>query len=170
MKVLLFVSILALAATCNEPEARQSMTQEEMDERLIIVNQQMLASEGARIDKFIEDKDWPMVSSGTGLRYWIYEDVKGDLVTKGQVVDISYELSLLDGTVVHGTEEGEVRSFKVEGSNVETGLHEALQLMSKGDKAKFILPSHLAHGLIGDQKSIPPKSSIIYDVELIEIQ
>ena len=170
MKFILFFSILALAGTCNEPESRAPMTQEEIDERLIEVNKQMLASEGARIDKFIEDNEWPMKSTGTGLRYWIYEDIEGELVNKGNVVEITFELTLLDGAVIHRTEETETRSFRIEGSNVETGLHEALQLMSVGDKAKFILPSHLAHGLIGDQKNIPPKSSIIYDVNLIGVQ
>lgn len=170
MKIILIISILALAATCNDSDTRPPMTQEEIDERLIEVNRQMMASEGTRIDEFVKDKDWPMSVSGTGLRYWIYEDMEGDLVNKGSIVEISYALTLLDGTLVHRTEEEETRSFKVEGSNVETGLHEALQLMSEGDKAKFILPSHLAHGLVGDQKKIPPKSSIIYDVNLIRIQ
>lgn len=159
-----------MAATCNEPEAREPMTQAEIEERLIEVNRQMLASEGARIDKFITDNEWPMKTSGTGLRYWIYEDVDGVQAQKGQVVDVSFELSLLDGTLINRTEENETRSFKIEGSNVETGLHEAIQLMSEGDKAKFILPSHLAHGLIGDQDRIPPKSSILYDVNLIRIR
>ena len=170
MKSILFIMIVAMAATCNEPEPTQPMTQAEIDERLIEVNRQMLASEGARIDKYIEDNGWPMKASGTGLRYWIYEDVAGTPAEKGQVVDVAFELSLLDGTLINSTEEEETRSFKIEGSNVETGLHEAIQMMSEGDKAKFILPSHLAHGLIGDQDKIPPKSSILYDVNLIRIR
>ena len=41
--------------------------------------------------------------------------------------------------------------------------------MKEGDKAKLILPSHLAYGLIGDQNKIPQKATIIYDIELLEL-
>ena len=54
--------------------------------------------------------------------------------------------------------------------NVETGLHEGIKYMKVGEKAKMILPSHLAHGLIGDSKKIPPRSTIVYDIELLDLK
>jgi FKBP-type peptidyl-prolyl cis-trans isomerase len=42
--------------------------------------------------------------------------------------------------------------------------------LAQGGKAKFILPSHLAYGLTGDQDKIPPQSPVVYDIELIEIE
>ena len=39
-----------------------------------------------------------------------------------------------------------------------------------GDKVKVVLPSHLAFGLLGDQKRVPMKSSIIYDLELLNLR
>jgi FKBP-type peptidyl-prolyl cis-trans isomerase len=53
--------------------------------------------------------------------------------------------------------------------NVENGLHEAIQYLRVGDKAKIILPSYLAHGLTGDSDKIPPMASVLYDIELVEI-
>lgn len=53
--------------------------------------------------------------------------------------------------------------------NVEAGLHEGIQLMHVGDQMRFILPSHLAHGLTGDQSKIPPLASVVYEVELLEL-
>jgi FKBP-type peptidyl-prolyl cis-trans isomerase len=41
--------------------------------------------------------------------------------------------------------------------------------MHVGDKMRFILPSHLAHGLTGDQSKIPPLSSVVYEIELLEL-
>jgi FKBP-type peptidyl-prolyl cis-trans isomerase len=49
-------------------------------------------------------------------------------------------------------------------------LHEGIQLLHVGDKAIFILPSHLAHGLLGDEDKIPPHSAVIYDIELLGIR
>ena len=41
--------------------------------------------------------------------------------------------------------------------------------MHEGDKARFIMPPHLAHGLLGDNHKIPARAIIIYEVELIKL-
>ena len=42
-------------------------------------------------------------------------------------------------------------------------------MLKKGSKARFILPPHLAHGLIGDENRIPARAIIIYDIEVLSI-
>jgi FKBP-type peptidyl-prolyl cis-trans isomerase FkpA len=54
--------------------------------------------------------------------------------------------------------------------NVESGLHEGILYMNEGSKALLVIPSHLAHGLVGDMNKIPPKSTIVYDIELLELK
>ena len=54
--------------------------------------------------------------------------------------------------------------------NIEDGLHKAVLYLKSGDKAKILIPSHLAHGLLGDSKKIPPMSPIIYDIEIISVK
>ena len=82
---------------------------------------------------------------------------------------IKYNVTLLDGTECYSTDD-EVEEFIVDKDYVEAGLHEGIQFMSPGDKAILILPSHLAHGLAGDLKKIPFRSSIVYDIELIAVK
>jgi FKBP-type peptidyl-prolyl cis-trans isomerase len=53
---------------------------------------------------------------------------------------------------------------------VESGLEEGILLLREGDKAKFILPPHLAHGLLGDDNKIPARSIIVYDLELLSLE
>jgi FKBP-type peptidyl-prolyl cis-trans isomerase len=53
--------------------------------------------------------------------------------------------------------------------NVESGLHEAIQLLSPGDSALFVIPSYRAHGLIGDQDRIPMRSTLVYRVGLVAV-
>ena len=60
-------------------------------------------------------------------------------------------------------------SFKVGFGGVESGLEEGVLLLRTGDKARFIMPPHLAHGLIGDGDCIPMRAIIIYDVELVRV-
>ena len=59
--------------------------------------------------------------------------------------------------------------FKIGQGGVESGLEEAVLLMSVGDKGRFIMPPHLAHGLLGDNNKIPPRSIIVYQAELIKL-
>ena len=49
-------------------------------------------------------------------------------------------------------------------------LEEGILLLKEGDRAKFIIPSHLAFGLLGDMKKIPAKAVLVYDIELIKIK
>jgi FKBP-type peptidyl-prolyl cis-trans isomerase len=41
--------------------------------------------------------------------------------------------------------------------------------MKPGQKGKFILPPHLAYGLLGDEKMIPSRSIIVYDIEMLKV-
>ena len=70
----------------------------------------------------------------------------------------------------YSSKEDGPRSFMIGQDNVETGLHEAVTYLKLGDKAHVILPSHLAHGLTGDNNKIPPRSTVIYNLELIGLK
>ncbi|MDE5544049.1 MAG: FKBP-type peptidyl-prolyl cis-trans isomerase, partial [Bacteroidales bacterium] len=49
------------------------------------------------------------------------------------------------------------------------GLSEALMMLKKGNKARFILPSHLAYGFSGNGTDIPPRATLLYDLEVVEV-
>jgi FKBP-type peptidyl-prolyl cis-trans isomerase FkpA len=42
--------------------------------------------------------------------------------------------------------------------------------MKQGQKAIFIMPPHLAHGLLGDKNKVPPRATLVYDVELLNLR
>ena len=139
-------------------------------ERSMELNKTIAAEEKIKIQLFLEQhKSWKMINSGSGLQYFIYENGTGEQPKAGSSVDVQYSISLLDGTLCYKTEEDEVVEIKVDHSQVETGVQEGLKKMKVGDKAKMIIPSHLAHGLTGDLDKIPPLTPIIVDINLIEI-
>ncbi|NND95459.1 MAG: hypothetical protein HKN45_11385 [Flavobacteriales bacterium] len=167
IRFIIFTSLIVLLGNCNQRRNNGSeMTQKEIDDRLMEINEQMTGNEKNRIDAFVEKKSWPLEETGTGLRYWIYEDAEGETGKRGQTAEISFVITLLDGTECYRTEGDNTRKFRIEQSDVESGLHEAIQYLSAGDKAKVILPSHLAYGLAGDMNKIPLKSTLVYDIEL----
>jgi FKBP-type peptidyl-prolyl cis-trans isomerase len=79
------------------------------------------------------------------------------------------KISLLDGKVCYETDSLELDQFLIDRSQVESGIQEGIKLMKEGERAVFILPSNLAHGLLGDFETIPPMSPIVVNLELIKV-
>ena len=101
----------------------------------------------------------------------IYKDSAGNTNPKiGQEVWLDLTIKLLDGTTCYTSEDSEDEVFIVDKSDKESGLNEIVKLLTVGDKAKIILPSHLAHGLLGDFDKIPPQSILLIDVQLNKIK
>jgi len=168
--VFAFALVLISCDSCrNDKDVAPQMTQEQIDSMLIARNKNFHAQEKEIIQKFVTEKQWPTTITGTGIHYWIYENGAGETAKTEQVAMVEYEVSLLDGTVVYKSQPGEKVPVKIGHDNVESGLHEAIQLMRKGDRAKFVLPSFRAFGLTGEGK-IPMNASVVYDIRLVEIR
>lgn len=79
-----------------------------------------------------------------------------------------YHGTLIDGTVFDSSvDRGEPASFPVSG--VISGWTEALQLMKVGDKWRLYIPANMAYGDSSPSPAIPPASTLIFDVELLEV-
>ena len=82
---------------------------------------------------------------------------------------VHYEGKLINGKVFDSSiKAGEPRSFKANG--VIPGWTEALTRMKVGDKWKVVIPPNLAYGQDGAPPVIPPKSVLIFEVELLEVK
>ncbi len=134
--------------------------------QLLVFNRKIMRQEKREIDAFIKAHHWNMKESGTGLRYQILVIGKGAKARTGQMAKIRYSVNLFDGQKIYSG----VTSFRIGYGGVENGLEEGILLLKEGDKAKFILPSHLAYGLSGDGDKIPPHTPIIYHVELLKLK
>lgn len=110
-----------------------------------------------------------LTPTGTGLHYQLLRDSAGPTARPDQWARVNYRLELLNGDTAYATEPGKPESFMVEMDEVESGLHEAIQLLSVGDSAVIIIPSYRAYGLIGDEDRIPMRSTIVYRLGLVRI-
>ena len=136
-------------------------------------NQELSVRENLKINTFLAHyTHLKMTQAPSGLRYMFYEKVPNSepFAQVGQQALVRMKVALLDGTICYQTKEEEIERITIARSEKESGVHEALQLMRKGDKAKLILPSYLAHGLLGDRSKIPPQSILYIDLQLIELQ
>ena len=136
---------------------------------LMGANKLISAKERSAIDAYCRRKQWELTETGTGLRYGIYEAGGGIGIETGDYVDLDYSLELLDGTFISDSKKNGSETVLIGEDNVESGLHEALTYLHKGDRAKVIIPSHLAYGLSGDQNKIPPFSTLVYDLHILDV-
>lgn len=166
--ILLAFFILFIISCSNDKPLKKEIDWNK--EKSIELNRVITLEEKIDIKLFLErHKDWKMSETGSGLQYYIYEKGKGERALPGMTVDIKYKVMTLDEKVCYESGEDEVLEVEIDHSEIETGLQEGLKQMYVGDKAKMIIPSHLAHGLSGDYNKIPPLTPILIDVQLVEI-
>ena len=139
-------------------------------EPLIDANKARLKMENKKIESYIKRNGWDVTTTGTGLRYLIFKKGSGAKAKVGNTAIINYEVKLLDGTLCYTSDDEGTKGIELGKTQIERGVDEGILLMQVGDKAKFILPSHLAHGLVGDGNKIPSHSVLVYDVELIDLK
>lgn len=108
-------------------------------------------------------------TSATGLQYKILKEGDGPNPVASDEVTVHYEGRLIDGTVFDSSyERGEPATFPL--GNVIPGWTEGLQYIKKGGKAELYIPSDLGYGSRqAPGGKIPPYSTLIFVVELIEI-
>lgn len=118
----------------------------------------------------VENKDRKgVVELESGLQYKVIEKGEGATPAADDTVVVHYRGTLLDGTEFDSSySRGEPAALGVD--RVIKGWQEALQLMKVGSKWQIAVPSELAYGSRGAGNVIGPNSTLLFDIELLEIQ
>lgn len=105
------------------------------------------------------------------MQYEVLQEGDGKTKPKASdVVQVKYTGKLLDGTVFDSTDKNGGAAADINLGAVIKGWTEGIQLMSKGSKYRFYIPSDLAYGDQGAGGAIPGGATIIFDVELVSIK
>lgn len=134
------------------------------------VNQYLVRKSQRQIEGYIRRNRLAMKETGTGLWYDVVDNGLGPAITKDNWVTLHFQVNLLDGTPCYSSADNGPKSFRVGHGGVETGLEEGILLLHEGDSAVFILPPHLAHGLVGDGQRIPARASLVYRLRVLTVQ
>ncbi|MDQ3192499.1 MAG: FKBP-type peptidyl-prolyl cis-trans isomerase [Bacteroidota bacterium] len=148
------------------------------EEASIVVQQYIADLENRRlkVNKMVEEKflnenkqRQGVQETASGLQYEIIVKGEGPKPTIVDSVLVHYHGMLLDGAVFDSSvERGEPMMFPV--ASVIPGMQEAILLMTKGSKFKLYIPSNLAYGEDGAGGVIEPYSTLVFEMELIDIQ
>ena len=109
-----------------------------------------------------------VVTLPSGLQYIVLKEGNGKKPTAKDQVKCHYEGFLIDGTLFDSSvQRGEPAVFGLQ--QVIAGWTEGLQLMQEGAKYRFFIPYTLGYGESGAGATIPPYSTLVFDVELIQV-
>jgi FKBP-type peptidyl-prolyl cis-trans isomerase FklB len=120
--------------------------------------------------EFLEvNKNKPGITTlPSGLQYEILKEGNGPKPLARNKVTCHYHGTLIDGTVFDSSvRRGQPATFPL--NMVISGWTEGLQLMPQGSKWRFYIPPHLAYGDRQTGAHIGPNSTLIFDVELLDI-
>ena len=108
-------------------------------------------------------------TTASGLQYKSLKEGAGPQPKASDTVTVNYRGTLIDGTEFDSSyKRGEPATFPLNG--VIKGWTEGLQLMKKGSKFQFVIPPNLAYGERAVGADIGPNSTLVFDVELLDVK
>ena len=133
------------------------------------VYQKRIDEENSLINRFLINMNYPLKKTDSGLHILTINKGAGKKPSVGSSVKIDYTAAFIDGSVFDSTlERSEPFSFVTGKKEVIVGLEEAVMNMQVGDHCLVIIPFRLAYG---DQKYgnvIPPFSTLVFEIELLD--
>jgi hypothetical protein len=122
-------------------------------------------------EKFLAEngKKEGVITTASGLQYQVLHEGNGQSPKATDTVECHYEGTLIDGTKFDSSyDRGQTATFPL--NQVIAGWTEGLQLMKEGGKYRFFIPYELGYGERGAGASIPPFSTLVFDVELVSVK
>lgn len=122
-------------------------------------------------EKFLAEngKKKGVITTASGLQYQVLREGNGQSPKATDTVECHYEGTLIDGTKFDSSyDRGQTATFPL--NQVIAGWTEGLQLMKEGGKYRFFIPYELGYGERGAGASIPPFSTLVFDVELVSVK
>ena len=166
---------LVLQGLRDAMEGKESKVDEETRQQLL-AKWQMQAQEAQAAamsgpgQEFLAEnaKKDGVVTLPSGLQYEVLEEGSGDSPGPTDTVKAQYRGTLIDGTEFDSSYKRN-EPFVTPVNRVIPGWTEALQLMKEGSKWKIYVPHNLAYGSRGAPPAIPPYSTLIFEMELLEV-
>lgn len=169
--ILLLVITFASCRNKTQDQSSQKNDDRQAKERALIeANRSAIETEKDMIKAYARRYNWAL-KYASGVYFTIYRKGSGPEISAGDKVIYHYKLSLINGEEISASKQGHPEVMRVAGGGSQvSGLHRGMTKLREGDKAKLIVPSHLAYGIAGDQDKIPPKTTLIYDLEILDLR
>lgn len=162
--------LMLLISSCRQqPQIPANIpVPDEEKENLITLNKAIVNNEDQQIEQYIAKRHLHLTKDSLG--FWCTDLFKSRkaIAKSKQAVTYQYSIALLDGTPCYSNLNSARRTTIQLGKGESfAGLDMALRKMNVGEQGNFIFPSILAYGVSGDGHRIPPYSSLVCTVKLL---
>lgn len=176
-KLLYFAILTIFIFSCKSPEARRPVQSHSgtFIKESAARNKKIYDQEKKIIEDLIADDTVNnYIASENG--FWYYynrrDTTNSELPDLGDIVEFTYDIKDLNGTVIISEKENGLQQYKVDQSNQEliSGVRQGIKLMKEGETVTFLFPSYKAFGYYGIEEklgtNIPVQSTItLHDIE-----
>ena len=150
-------------------------TDNEIADFFINTNKSIIEHEERKIDSLLAKINIPFSKDSTGIRVFVNKSSMNNdsliFPQTGSVVNVAYNCFVFDGIQnVSNSILTDTISFKIGYSKQMRGLNHGIKLLQIGDNAKIIIPSYLGFGMSGYGKAVPPYSTLLLNVKLLNIE
>ncbi len=152
-------------------ELLRIVSKSELERERKLQNQQLKHQEQIMLKQYIEENNIEIKPLKSGLYYIETKKGKGRKAINGDKLSVNYTGKLINGKIfdAHYSKQN-VFSFTLGDTSLIKAWNEGFTLMRKGGEATFIIPSELAYGDKAYSNIIPPFSSLIFNVKLVNIK
>lgn len=171
--IMLFVTICGLMVSCDHKTtgivvSSSEDAKEDKDAPYVEGNKNIMRRENEEMQMFIQRYGWQMQRTPTGLYIEILEPGKGELYKEGDPVNLEYRTYLLTGEMIYCSDSLGIKHFVVNRSEGIDALHEAVQMLRPGAKARLVIPSYLAYGVAGDGDRIQGLQPVVMEIYITD--
>ncbi|MBR1792416.1 MAG: FKBP-type peptidyl-prolyl cis-trans isomerase [Bacteroidales bacterium] len=152
---------------CGDPpiiETETDNVKSRFKESGINANRYLIEHEETNINAFVERRGWQVRLLPCGARIHEYVVGQGRRILNDDSVTIRCTVSTLSGIQIYCDT---VQSFITGRLQPNEGLDAAILELHYGSRAHVLLPSHVAYGVIGDGNGIPPRTPLVYSLEVL---
>ena len=174
---MLIVISLLLVTACNKQDDQVKSETAETESAMAVAQEPEINVESETVSETsVENKemDIPMgdlITTATGLQYFDHVVGTGDIPGQGDVVVAHYTGTLLDGSKFDSSvDRGKPFEFPLGMGRVIKGWDEGFSTMKVGGKRKLVIPSELGYGSRAMGDKIPANSTLVFEVELLDIK
>ena len=165
LQFIILILFAAIACTRQVPQlpANKSTTTDSVGLAIQAINQRLIVGEDSVLEAYVQKKKLGVVKTSSGLWLKIEKNTEGEKLKDLESCKIHYRiLSLADSLLLEKTE-----TIIIGKKQVINGIEKALLQMNKGEEATALIPWYLGYGMKGNGNEIPPYTSIIVRLHLL---
>jgi len=154
-----------------EVRVKGKVTEAQLAEEKKALEEKRKIDELDMLEQYVADNFPEATESLTGLYTVVNKKGNGRKVTAGNTVSVHYTGKLLNGKIFDSSvKRNQPFQFQIGARRVIAGWEEGVNETNVGDKITLLIPSHLGYGARGAGANIPPYSSLIFDIEVLDVK